>query len=43
MPDEIQKQKEPAERWKPADSVEKQFEEVNGPLKAQIKQALEDS
>ena len=43
MPDVIQKQKELGEEWKPADSVQKQFEEVNGPLKAQITQALEDS
>ena len=43
MPGVLQKQKELAEKWKPDDSVEKQFEDVNGPLKARITQALEDS
>ena len=45
MKDVRQKQKELAEKWKPTDSVGKQFKQVNGPLKAQITQALspEDS
>ena len=43
MPDVRQKQKELGEEWKPAESVQKQFEEVNKPLEARITQALEDS
>ena len=43
MTDVIQKQKELGEEWNPDDSVEKQFEIANEPLKARITQALEDS